>query len=69
MHNKMLIRAETQKNEYFDFGELLDDIKLDKVIKYFLVVNDEEIEIPSTMAVGISYFFDEYNREVCKLDV
>lgn len=68
MHNKMLIRAETQKNEYFDFVELLDDIKSDKVIKYFLVVNDEEIEIPSTMAAGISYFFDEYNREVCKLN-
>jgi hypothetical protein len=64
----MLIRAETQKNEYFDFGELLDDIKSDNVIKYFLVVNDEEIEIPSSMAAGISYFFDEYNREVCKLD-
>lgn len=47
MNNKMLIRAETQKNEYFDFVELLDDIKSDKVIKYFLVVNDEEIEIPS----------------------
>lgn len=68
MNNKMLIRAETQKNEYFDFGELLDDIKSDNVIKYFLVVNDEEIEIPSSMAAGISYFFDEYNREVCKLD-
>ncbi len=67
MHNKMLIRAETQKNEYFDFGELLDDIKSDNVIKYFLVVNDEEIEIPSSMAAGISYFFDEYNREVCNL--
>lgn len=67
MQNKMLIRAETQKNEYFDFVELLDDIKSDKVIRYFLVVNDEEIEIPGTMAVGISYFFDEYNREVCKL--
>lgn len=67
MNNKMLIRAETQKNEYFDFGELLDDIKSDNVIKYFLVVNDEEIEIPSSMAAGISYFFDEYNREVCNL--
>lgn len=67
MQNKLLIRAETQKNEYFDFGELLDDIKSDNVIKYFLVVNDEEIEIPSSMAAGISYFFDEYNREICKI--
>ena len=69
MNNKLLIRAETQKNDYFDFGELLDDIKSDNLIKYFLVVNDEEIEITSTMAFGISYFFDEYNREVCKLNV
>ncbi len=68
MHNKMLIRTEMQQNEYANFGELLYDIKVDKLIKYFLVVNDDEVEIPSSMAAGISYFFDEYNREVCKLD-
>ena len=68
MHNKMLIRTEMQQNEYASFGELLHDIKLDKVIKYYLVVNDEEVEITPTMAAGMAYFFDEYNQEVCKLD-
>lgn len=67
MHNKMLIRTEMQQNEYASFGELLHDIKLDKVIKYYLVVNDEEVEITSSMAAGMAYFFDEYNQEVCKL--
>lgn len=67
MNNKMLIRAEAQQNEYADFGELLYDIKSDKVIKYFLSVNDEEIEITSSMAAGMAAFFDEYNQEVCKI--
>lgn len=67
MKNKMLIRAEAQQNEYADFEELLYDIKSDKVIKYFLSVNDEEIEITSSMAAGMAAFFDEYNQEVCKI--
>lgn len=66
MKNKMLIRAEAQQNEYTDFAELLYGIKTDMLIKYFLIVNDEEVEITSSMAAGISYFFDEYNQEVCK---
>lgn len=68
MKNKMLIRVETQPNEYNDFASLLSDIKLDKLIKYFLVVNDEEIEITTTMATNMAAFFDEYNREVCNLN-
>lgn len=67
MHNKMLIRTEMQQNEYADLAGLYD-IDEDKVIKYFLTVNDEEVEITSTMAAGIAYFFDEYNQEVCKID-
>ena len=67
MKNKMLIRTEMQEDEYADFAELLYDIKHNRVIKYFLVVNDEETEITPSMASGMAAFFDEYNTEVCKL--
>lgn len=67
MINKMLIRAETQQNEYANFAELLYDIKVDRVVKYFLVVNDEEVEITPSLAFNMAAFFDEYNQEVCKI--
>lgn len=63
----MLIRTEAQQNEYTDFAELYD-IKEDRAIKYFLIVNDEEVEITSSMAAGMAAFFEEYNQEVCKID-
>ena len=61
----MTIRVENK--DYADFGEILEDFKGNAVLRYFLVVNDEEVEIPPSMAFGMTAFFDEYNRDVCKL--
>ena len=64
----MLIRAEVQENEYLDFASMLFDIKENMKLKYFLSVNDEEVEITTSMAFNMAAFFDEYNREVCKIN-
>lgn len=66
MKNKMSIRAENKN--YASFGEILEAFKGDTVVSYYLVVNDEEVEISHSMAFGMTAFFDEYNREVCKID-
>ena len=66
MKNKMSIRIE-DKN-YVNFEQILDAYKGKTILTYYLVVNDEEVEITPTMAAGMAYFFDEYNQEVCKLD-
>ena len=66
MKNKMSIRIEDK--HYADFGEILDAFKDNTILRYFLVVNDDEVEIPPSMAFGMTAFFDEYNREVCKID-
>lgn len=61
----MSIRVEDK--HYADFGQILKDFKDNTVLRYYLVVNDDEVEIPASMAFGMTSFFDEYNREVCKL--
>lgn len=65
MRNQMSIRLEYK--DYTDFAPFLADLKVNAESKYILVVNGEEVEISKTMAFGMTAFFDEYNREVCKL--
>lgn len=65
MKNQMSIRLEYK--DYADFGSMLSDIKTNAISRYILVVNGEEAEISESMAFGMTAFFDEYNREVCKI--
>lgn len=62
----MEIRIEHK--EYPNFDLMLDDIKNLGILKYFLVVNDEEVEITKNMAFGITEALDEYKREFVKND-
>lgn len=66
MKNNMHIRLEHK--DYADFGSILKDIKDNTITEYYLVVNGEEVKITSDMAFGMTAFFKEYNREVCKID-
>lgn len=66
MKNQMSVRLEYK--DYTDFMPMLADIKNNAEAKYILVVNGEEAEITRSMAFGMAAFFDEYNREVCKID-
>lgn len=65
MKNNMHIRLDTK--DYDNFGDMLADIRTKGISEYFLVVNDEEVQITQTMAFGVTAFFDEYNKEVCKI--
>lgn len=67
MKNELLIRTEASRNEYSDFATLLFDIEENTILKYFLSVNQEEIQITQSMAMNMAAWFDEYNREICKI--
>lgn len=62
MQNKVSIRL--QQEEVHNFSEILDGIKNDSLLRYFLEINEEEVEITKTMAFALVNFFEEFEEHL-----